>query len=98
VKGLPPESTTARLLGAPKPGDWTNTEELLAATVNELRASRYLFVRAHVKKGTSVPEPTMIRRPGAVRGEDRKRPATAEELARALGKGPGVIRYTPRES
>lgn len=85
------------MLGAPKPGDWTNVDELLVGVVNELRIARYLFSVANAKKGTRVPEPKMVRRPGSGRDEDRKRPFTAEELARALGKGPGVVRYTPKE-
>jgi hypothetical protein len=64
--------------------------------VNEIRTSNFYFVKAHTKKGSHVPEPKVIRRPTGAGEQDRKRPFTAEELARALGKGPGVIRYTPK--
>ena len=64
--------------------------------MNELRTANFYFVKAHTKKGTHVAEPKAIRRPVAGDGQDRKRPFSAEELARALGKGPGVIRYTPK--
>ncbi len=75
---------------------WSNVEELLAAVVEELRHSSYLFVKAHTKKGHHVPEPKPIRRPGADGRHHRKRPTSAEELAAAIGRGAGTVRYTPR--
>jgi len=38
----------------------------------------------------------MVRRPTPDDGQNRKRPLTADELAKALGRGPGTVRYTPK--
>lgn len=100
--GLPIESNLQRANGAHKPGDpvigWSNVEELLAATVNELRGANYLFVKAHTKPGAHVPEPKTITRPGADGGQDKKRPLRGAALAEAL-KGRGLtVRYTPKKS
>jgi hypothetical protein len=100
--GLPHESRTLRALGAPTPGAWGNVEELLAGIIDEQRVSNFYFVSAHVKQGTQVPEPKLVKRPTLVPrtdepgGQDRPRPLNAEGLATALGKGRGVVRYTPK--
>lgn len=96
IRNLPHESQTSRLLNEWKPNEWGNVEELLAATVNELRAANHLFLKANVKKGTHIPEPQMVRRPDPAAEEDRRRPASPEELAAALKIGPGRVRYSPK--
>jgi hypothetical protein len=98
TRNLPLESNTARKLGAHKPGDWDLEAELTARVVDELSIANYLYVKSHVRKGTVVREPKPIPRPSSVTGEDRKRPATAEELARFIGrgKGRGIVRYAPK--
>lgn len=94
VLGLPIESRTARALGAPAPGSWTNVEELLAGIVEVMGDFRNLFVMAN--RDPKKPKPRLpevrIRRPGDPREQDRKRPATSEELARFLSRR-GRVRY-----
>lgn len=82
---------------------WSNVEELLAGVIEVVASVRKVLILANSKKGTNVPD-LKVPRPAGVTGEDRKRPATGEELARALGKrmgspsaGAGVVRYTPKE-
>ena len=101
VRTLPLESQTARGLGAFKPGDWTNTEELLARTVDELAAANYYFLKAHARRGTVVREPKPIPRPAsAMRQTPPKPAASADQLAAFVGrkrKGLGpIIDYTPK--
>lgn len=96
VSRLPVESETARSLGAPRPGEWTATDHLLALVADQLAIGNHFFLLAHVKKGTSVPKPKMVPRPGDVTTETKRRPATAEELAAALGRTKGLVRYHPK--
>lgn len=96
LRGLPLESLVARELGAHKPGDWSNTDELLAAAIYEHRLANFYFVKANAKRGTHVPEPKPIRRPDGAARQNRPRPASAEELAAKLGMSGGVVTYTPK--
>lgn len=97
VDGLPLESRLARAVGAPKPGSWTNVEELLAGVVEVLGDFRNLFVMANSdpKKGRPNLPPLRVPRPDADGRKDRKRPATSGELAKFL-QGRGLVRYTPK--
>lgn len=96
VLNLPNESETARAFGAYKPGDWTNADELAMGLFNEAQLTNYILLVANSAKGTSIPKPTMIRRPGGVPEQNRPKVATAEELATALRMGPGIVDYTPK--
>lgn len=97
VEGLPIESRLARAAGAPKPGAWTNVEELLAGVVEVLGDFRNLFVMANSDPKKPRPHLPDVRvpRPGDNGRKDRKRPATSEELATFL-QGRGLVRYTPK--
>lgn len=106
TKALPLESRTARALGATKPGDWTVSDYLLALIADEVRAGNYLFVKAHAKKGAIVQEPKPLPRPSTGEEEERKRPASAEELVDFVAKrkgrttprrSRGIVRYVPKE-
>jgi hypothetical protein len=94
---LPLESRTARELGAEAPGDWTVADELLALAVESIEIANYLFLKVNTKKGTDLPKPMRIPRPGAETGQAKEQSSTAE-LGRFFG-GPGVIvNYTPQEA
>lgn len=97
IDGLPLESRLARAAGAPKPGSWTNVEELLAGAVEVLGDFRNLFVLANSdpRKGRPHLPEVRVPRPGVDGRKDRKRPATSEELATFL-QGRGLVRYTPK--
>lgn len=97
MHSLPLESATLRELGAPTPGEVTLTDHLVAATVNAVRENTYVLTKANTKKGHHVARPKPIRLPRPGEEQTRRRPATPEELARALG-GQGVVRYTPKGS
>lgn len=100
VRGLPLESRTARTLGAHKPGDLTAYEllslDLEAIAAEILSGANWLFIKAHVKKGTHVPDPLKIPRVWRETGEDTKRQSTPEEVAAFFGSRIQV-RYTPKE-
>lgn len=101
VRGLPLESKTARELGAVKPGEWTNVEELLAGVAEIMADFRNLFVLAN--RDPKKPKPRLpevrVPRPGSANGQDRakKKPASGAELAAFIGHR-GMVHYTPKKN
>lgn len=92
---LPADSATVRALD-PAPG-WGNVEELLASLVELVHEGNRLFVYANTPKNKRVKIPALtVPRPANVAGDTegvkKKRPATAEEMARFFG---GAVRYEP---
>jgi hypothetical protein len=57
----------------PADGRWSSSEMLLAAVIDELRISRWLFVQANSAKGGSAKPPPPIRRPGSEKAAGRRR-------------------------
>lgn len=99
--GLPLESNTLRKLGAWKPGEWHNVEELLAQIMETIYEGHRLFYKANAKKGSQPPPPLKVPRPAHVEEQTakakKKRPATSEELARFFGNRSVIVNYTPKE-
>lgn len=101
IEGLPLESRTARELGAHKPGEATGAEllalDLAAITAELVSGSNYLFVKAHTKKGTRVPDPLKIPRTWRATEDDGpKRQSTPDEV-RAFFGARMTVRYSPKE-
>lgn len=101
VRQLPLESRVARKLGAHKPGDFTNGEllslDLAAIGAELLSGANWLFLKAHAKKGTVIPDPLKIPRLWRSTGDDGpKRQSSPEEVAAFFGSRM-KIRYTPKE-
>lgn len=101
VEGLPLESKTARALGAHKPGDPTGAEllalDLGAIIAERIDASNYLFVKAHTRKGTVVPEPKKIPRTWRATEEDGPKRQSSPEEVRAFFGARMTVRYSPKE-
>jgi hypothetical protein len=87
--GLPPNRTATARHMDPESAGWSQESELLA-TVAELidQGNRY-FLSANVKKGTPLPRPISIRRPGDTK---KKRGTTLGEL---LGKAGDRVQRRP---
>lgn len=80
LTNLPPESA----LGRRRAGPWGLVEQLLAATVDELRVSNWQRAQMGTKERIKPPKP--IPRPGV---EDKPKPKmTADIAARLLARGP----------
>lgn len=72
---------------------WTNTDELLAMLIEVVDRGDRWFFQANSEKGTELPEPIVITRPGK-NGSDPEEPrqATAAEMKAFFG---GAVQYTP---
>lgn len=77
--------------------------ELIAQAVDLLTIQVVNFLRANTKRGTRIPDPTPVPRPGAPGQPSRsdastpapaRRMATKDELAAFFG---GRVRYTPTD-
>lgn len=88
MKALPRESALVRALD-PQGWSWGVSEYLLAAAVEQIDAGNRLFLMANVKKGTRIPEPVEIPRPGAEKQkEEVERMATKAEILAFFSKAP----------
>lgn len=72
---LPPGSATHREM-EPEAWAWTSTEELLALQAELLDAIGRVLMAANSPKGTKLPKPIDIQRPGS----QRKQGTTVEDL------------------
>lgn len=99
VFGLPLESRTMRELGALKPGEWHNAEELLATLIEVVWEGHRLFFSAHAKKGKKPPAPLKVPRPTRS-GEQTppKEQSTREELLAAFSAGGVIVQYAPKDT
>lgn len=80
IANLPPESA----LGRRRIGHWGLVEQLLAATVDELRVANWQRAQMSTKERIKPPKP--IVRPGV---EEKEKPKmTAELAAKLLARGP----------
>lgn len=68
--------------------DWGITEELLAKIIEIIDLGNRQFVMANVKKGTRIPDPIRIPRPGELKKS--RRTASANEIVELLG-GSAVV-------
>lgn len=100
IKHLPFESRLVR-----KRRDWhpdlpTPAERLIldlgALTLESVSAGNLLFLKAHSRPGTVIPDPVKIPRVWRDTDEDEPRTSTVEELASFMGRR-GIVRYTPPE-
>lgn len=85
-------------MGALKPGDWTQGEELLAGLVEIEHDFRNLFVLANrdPKKPSPRLDTLRVPRPSDRAEQTKPRPASAEELAAFLKGSRGLVSYTPK--
>lgn len=63
VTGLPPDGAMIRDM-AYDGQEWSVTDELLAALLEEVDYGNRLYYSAHMKKGAQQPKPVEIKRPG----------------------------------
>ena len=72
IRWLPPEAALWRSAGR----DWTTENELQALTIEMLDAFRRMYLQANSKKGTQLPPPITIPRPGDKAKERARRSGT----------------------
>lgn len=90
MKGLPQGGAFHRSL-RPESFGWTHTDELLAVLAELVDYSNRLFMLANTKKGTKLPDPLQINRPGEDpqkrkdAAKNVKRKPTHEEVVRFFG-------------
>lgn len=71
----------------PEGWSWGVAEYLLAAAVEQIDAGNRLFLMANVKKGTRIPEPVEIPRPGVQREKQEvERMSTKAEMLAFFSK------------
>jgi hypothetical protein len=83
-------------VGAPQPGDWTNTDELLAGLLELTHSATVLQMRIHSKEGAAMPKPLVIPRPHRTGEETRRRGSTIGDLKKLFGAR-GAVAYTPKD-
>lgn len=85
VNGLPPDGATVRY-SVYHGQQWSVTDELLAALIEEIDYGNRLYFSAHSKKNSQQPKPVKIRRPIDVIEIDGPRPqSTTTEVWQVFG-------------
>lgn len=100
LRGLPDESLTVRNLGAVRPGQWHNVEELLAVLIETVFEGHRLLYSIHSKRGRRPPAPLKVPRPSSSSEQTPpKEQSSTEELLAFFGNPKNAIevRYTPKE-
>jgi hypothetical protein len=83
LAGLPPDSSVIRSFEPERLGvGWGFQEELLASLAELVDQTNRLIFATNAKKGTRIPDPIFIPRPGP---RPEKRNATADELMAMFG-------------
>lgn len=87
IQHLPRESALVRALHGEE-AEWGLTEQLLAATVDELAAGNWLFTSAHTAENADPPEPPRrLPRPGVEDEDPEVGSASPEQIAAFFGGG-----------
>lgn len=84
TRGLPPDSALARSIN-PEAAAWGNTEELLAVLAELIDHGNRLLFSVNRGKGTRIPEPIKIRRPGSIVEDIKRAPASHAEVIAFFG-------------
>jgi hypothetical protein len=82
VRNLPPEAAVWRDVD-PDAAPWDLTRQLLASLVELTHAGQLLFLQANSKKGTKIPKPLVIPRPGVE--EPKRQTVTPAQFASMFG-------------
>ena len=78
IKGLPPRSALHRSHDV-EGWSWGNVEELLAGIFERLDAANYMYLKAHSKEGSQLPEPVAIPRPGRTTSPPARQPLSSTD-------------------
>lgn len=97
VEGMPPESATWTAIrnatpeddlaalsqeSTPETGPWSQLEMLVAQLIDAVNRNTHSFTMAHSEKGSRIPPPEPVRRPGWRPPATQKAQPTARALAR----------------